>query len=282
MKLAIVTDSTCDLRQAKLEELQIRRTPLYVNFNDKVHKDWIEITPMEIIEGVQNGADMPKTSQPTPADFEATYNEAIAAGAEQILCVTIGSDLSGTFQSATIAADLVDAPVTVFDSRFVSMGIAAMVIRAAEMRSEGKSLEEIVTVLEHIRDNGKLCFTVANLEFLQKGGRVGRASALIGGLLNIKPILSIQDSAVEPIGRARGSKKALKMMLAEIESFVQENSGQAVVRHVYVGDESVLNDIRAALEKSDLNVDDRGGYEMGAVVACHGGPGTYGFFLHTE
>ena len=282
MKLAIVTDSTCDLRQAKLDEIQVHRTPLYVNFQGKAHKDWIEITPMEIIEGVQAGADMPKTSQPTPADFEATFNEAIAAGAEQILCITIGSDLSGTYQSATIAADLVDAPVTVFDSRFVSMGIAAMVIRASELRAQGKNLEEILKVLEGIRDNGKLCFTVANLEFLQKGGRVGRASALIGGLLNIKPILSIQDSAVEPLGRARGSKKALKMMLAEIESFVNENEGQAVLRHVYVGDESVLNDIRAVLAKSDLNVDDRGGYEMGAVVACHGGPGTYGFFLHSE
>jgi len=282
MKLAIVTDSTCDLRQAKLEEIQVYRTPLYVNFKGGVHKDWIEITPMEIIEGVQAGADMPKTSQPTPADFEATFNEAIAAGAEQILCITLGSDLSGTYQSATIAADLVSVPVTVFDSRFVSMGVAAMVIRASEMRAEGSSLDDIVKVLEGIRDNGKLCFTVANLDFLQKGGRVGRASALIGGLLNIKPILSIQDSAVEPLGRARGSKKALKMMLAEIENFTKENTGQVVLRHVYVGDESVLNDIRDALAKSDLNVDDRGGYEMGAVVACHGGPGTYGFFLHTE
>ncbi len=287
MKLAIVTDSTCDLRQAKLEEIQVYRTPLYVQFNDKNHKDWIEITPSEIIAGVQAGADMPKTSQPTPTDFQSTYHQAISEGAEQILCITIGSDLSGTHKSAVMAADMVDVPVTIFDSRYVSMGIAAMVIRANDMRANGSSLEEIVSELERIRDNGKLCFTVANLDFLQKGGRVGRASALVGGLLNIKPILAIKDSAVEPIGRARGAKKALKMMVAEIESYVEEAKStfadkQVVIRYVYVGDESALEGLRQAVSDSDLNIDDRGSYEMGAVVASHGGPGTYGFFLHSE
>lgn len=282
MKLAIVTDSTCDIHEAELGRLGVMRVPLYVNFKNKVFKDWVEISPKEIIEGVAAGAALPSTSQPSPQDFESSFKQAIAEGAESILCVTISSALSGTFQSATIAANTVSVPVTVFDSQAASIGLGDMLKQASSMRAKGTDLSQIVKALEHIRDTNYLLFTVANLDYLQKNGRIGGAQALLGSLLNIKPILTIEAGKVAAAGRARGSKKAIKELVDRSKAYAASHPRPLKISFLHVQDEAAAETMRTELKASGLNYEDMGTYEIGAVIACHVGPGTFGLYMHTE
>jgi len=283
MSLAIITDSTCDLTARQLAQLHVRRVPLYVHFRGETYKDWVEITPAELIRGVQEGADMPTTSQPTPEDFAGAFRAAVADGAERILVVTISAELSGTHQSATLAAKDAPVPVTVFDSRHASLGAAYMVQRAAAMRDDDRSVDDIVAALETIRDRNLLIFTVGSLEFLQKGGRIGRASAMLGSLLNIRPLLTLENGVVAPAGRARGAKKALREMVSRLASYREAHpDGELVLSFVHIQDEDSVATLRAAIEAEGIAFRDHGLYEMGAVIGVHVGPGTYGMYAFAD
>jgi DegV family protein with EDD domain len=218
MKLAIVTDSTSDLRADEVERLGVRTVPLYVHFKGKSHRDWVDITPKDIVDGVKAGADLPTTSQPSPKDFEDAYAAAAAEGAEHILTITISSEFSGTFQSCNLARAASPVPVTTYDSRNASMGIGNLVRIASEMRAEGADLETIIAELDRVRDTLLVLFSVGTLDFLLKGGRVSRASALLGGLLNIKPIITVTDGKIVPFGKVRGTKKAIAELIAQFRA----------------------------------------------------------------
>ncbi len=282
MKLAIVTDSTCDLSQSRLKELSVYNVALYVNFKDKIHKDWLEINPKEIIEGVLAGASLPKTSQPTPADFEVAYKTATQVEAEEVLCLTISSGLSGTYQSAKLASQSLSVPITVYDSRSTSLGLGAMVEKAATMREAGANLAEILDTLNNMRDKGVIYFTVGGLEFLQKGGRIGKAKALVGSLLNVKPILELREGTIGPLGRARGTKKALKELIRQISVYAGKHKGRLIAHFVHVQSLESLEGFQKALAESGIVYENRGDYEMGSVIASHVGPNTYGVCLHIE
>jgi DegV family protein with EDD domain len=282
MNLAIITDSTCDLTQSELDKLRVTRVPLYVRFKGGMHKDWIEISPKVIIDGVAAGAEMPSTSQPSPQDFESAYKAAVEKGADSILCMTISSELSGTFQSANLAKASAGVPVTVFDSRAASVGLGDMAKKAAELRDQGASLEHILKAISHIRDTNKVFFTVETLNFLQKNGRIGKAQALLGGLLNIKPILGLNDGKIEPVGRARGTKKAIKELVDQTQAFIASHPGNLVVSFIHIQDPSAAETMRQALKEAGLKFKDQGIYEIGAVIASHVGPGTFGMYMHTE
>ena len=276
--LAIITDSTCDLPEAELKDLKIYRVPLYVNFKGEVYKDWLEINPHDIVEGVAAGAAIPSTSQPSPQDFTEAFEAAVTRGATEILCVTISSQLSGTYQSASVAAEDAPVPVHVFDSLAASLGIAMMLKRAAELRDQGAEIATILDELTHIRAQAMLRFTVGNLDYLKKNGRIGGANALLGSLLNIKPILSVVDGRVEPVGRVRGTKKALQTMLGDLKGLSEK--GTPFVYFLHIQDLPAVEVLRQELEKSGLEYRDGGTYEIGAVIAAHVGPGTYGFYAY--
>lgn len=281
--LAIITDSTCDLREEELKSLNVKRVPLYVNFKGEVYKDWVEISPKELVAGVADGADIPSTSQPSPADFASSYKEAIAEGASQILVITISSLLSGTFQSANIASEDIEVPVTVFDSKAASLGVGAMVKKAVKMRDAEKSVENITTVLEKMRDsNHFLVFTVKNLDFLQKNGRIGGASALLGGLLNIKPLLGVINGKVDSLGRARGEKKAFKEIVKKIKQFRDSHEGIMQIFFLHIQKEDAADKLRQAVIDSGIDFVDEGSYEIGTVIACHVGPGVYGAYMNID
>ncbi len=282
MNLAIITDSTCDLPAEKLKALGVERVPLYVNFKGGVFKDWLEIGPKEIAEGVEGGADMPTTSQPSPQDFTDAYQEAIQNGADEILCITISSALSGTYQSANVAKESVDANVHVFDSQAASVGIAMLVQRAVTMRDEGSGMDAIMRELERIREQSLLRFTVGSLDFLQKNGRIGGAQALLGGLLKIKPILGLVEGRVEPVGRVRGEKKARSEIVSQTQEYASKEGGTPVVYFLHIQDLEAAGELQKQLEASGLEFRNAGTHEIGAVIASHVGPGTYGVYLYTE
>jgi len=282
MKLAIIIDSTCDLDAQELERLGVERVPLYVNFQGKTHKDWLDITPADIIAGVSQGADLPTTSQPSPQDFADVYAMAVAAGADQVLAICITAELSGTYQSATIAAEGAGVPVKVFDSRAASLGHGEMARAAAAMRDRGDSLDEILRALETIRDTNFVLFTVGTMEYLQKGGRIGRASAMLGSLLNIKPILTLEDGRIAPLSRARGVKKAQQEMVDRFKAYVEAAAGPVIANLIHIQDETAAEGLRQALDSAGVEFTLAGVHEIGAVIGSHVGPNTFGIYAHLD
>lgn len=278
--LAIVTDSTCDLTAAELAQLDVRRVPLYVAFQGKTHKDWVEIQPKDIIAGVQAGADLPSTSQPSPEDFSVAYREAIAAGATEILVVTISSPLSGTFQSANLAAKDAGVPVSLVDSRGASAGVGWLVRQAVAMRKAGRGREDIAAALDALKVHQMVLFSVGTLDFLQKGGRIGRASALLGGLLNIRPILTLEEGKIAPAAKVRGTKKAIAEIVDRIRAHAAAHPGRLVLDFLHIQDEAAAQTLRQAVRDAGIDFQDGAVYEIGAVIAAHVGPGTFGVYAH--
>ncbi len=280
--LAIIIDSTCDLTEDELAALDLYRVPLYIRFKEQTYKDWGEIGPKDILEGVKAGAELPKTSQPSPQDFEVAYRDVVAAGATEILCLTVSAELSGTLQSATLAIDSAGVPVTVFDSRSSSLGLGDLGKEASRLRAEGADLQTILKALEHIRDTNLVLFTVGNLEFLQKGGRIGGASALLGSLLNIKPILGLEDGSIVPVGRARGSKRALREVVERLQAHHASHPGELVVSFIHTLDIGAVEKLQAAIDAAGIAYENGGIYDIGPVIATHLGPGSYGLIAHTK
>jgi DegV family protein with EDD domain len=280
--LAIITDSTCDLSAERLAEWGVQRVPLYVNFQGSVHRDWIDIDPGAIIRGVQAGADLPKTSQPSPEDFAAAYRTAIEGGATEILVVTISSPLSGTHNSASLAAQGAGVPVTVVDSQNASAGLAALVRQAVRMRAAGASRSAIAATLEGMRAHMMVLFSVGTLEFLAKGGRIGRAQALLGGLLNVRPILTLEEGKIAPAAKARGTKKAIAEVVARVQAHAQAHPGELVVDFLHIQDVAAAHAIREALRAAGVTFTEGEIVEIGAVIAAHVGPGTFGVYAHVK
>jgi len=280
MNLAIVIDSTCDLDATELSSIGVERVPLYVNFQGKMHKDWLDITPADIIAGVAQGADLPTTSQPSPQDFSEVYAKVAAAGADRILTICITSELSGTYQSATLAAESASVPVTVFDSRAASLGHGEMARAAAALRDRGASLDDILAALTTIRDTNFVLFTVGTMEYLQKGGRIGRASAMLGSLLNIKPILTLEDGRIAPLSRARGTKKAQQEMVDRFKAYVEASKGPVVANLIHIQDQTAATGLRQAIDAAGIAYTVNGVHEIGAVIGSHVGPNTFGIYAH--
>lgn len=278
MKVAIVTDSTSDL-QARAAQMGVEVVPLYVNFKGKIHKDWVEITPADIFEGVKAGAGMPSTSQPSPADFKTAYEHALQK-ADHVLSIHISSKLSGTVGSANLAAQEFPGKVTVFDSLAASMGIGMMVERAKELMDQGADLQQVLVELERIRSDHIVRFTLATLDYLKKNGRIGGAQALLGGLLGIKPILTVKEGKVEAAGRARGEKKALAEMVESLKTWA---AGRQKIRiyYLYNAEESDVAAFKAAMQATGLPLEERMTSSIGGVISTHTGPGLYGYYAYS-
>ena len=279
MKVALVTDSTADLPKPLREGLGVRVVPLYVNLGGRIYKDWEEISPAEIFQRVREGTGFPTTSQPSPEDFQRTYQEALMA-ADHVLSLHISAKLSGTVQSATLAAQDFPGRVTVFDSQAASLGIGMMVLRAHELLSQGHTLEEVLSELDRIRKDHFVRFSVATLEFLKRGGRIGGAQAFLGTLLGIKPILTLKEGRVEPAGRARGERKAREEILRDFQTWAQ---GRKRIRAFFLfsAEENAVKELKEMVLSAGLPVEEALVSELGAVIASHTGPGTYGFYAYS-
>ena len=276
MTIAIVTDSTSDLSPEMQEKYGIRSVPLYVLFDGKMHKDGIEIHTDELFQGMKAGKKLPSTSQPSPAEFAAVYREALK-DADEVLSLHISGQLSGTVGSARLAAQDFGSQVTVLDTKSVSMGLGMRAIRAAQMAQEGKSMAEIISALELVSHKADIRFTVDTLDFLKLNGRIGGGAALLGGLLNIKPILVVKNGRVESGGRVRGHKKAMSDLIEHARKYIAAEGGARVAFMYTPGGEQYLAEVRSGLAGADF--DDLGEHEIGAVVATHAGPGTIGMTL---
>ncbi|GGL83522.1 degV domain-containing protein [Deinococcus aerolatus] len=276
MTIAIVTDSTSDLSPELCAQHGIVSVPLYVLFDGRMHKDGTQITPPELFAGLRAGKKTPSTSQPSPAEFADVYTKALES-ADQVLSIHISGQLSGTVGSARLAAQDFGDRVTVLDSGSVSMGLGMRALRAAELAQAGKTTPEIVAELERVARAADIRFTVDTLDFLRINGRIGGAQALLGGLLNIKPILVVKKGRVESGGRVRGHRKAIQDLVEYTRKYVAAHGGARVAFMSTLGGEESVQEVRAGL--GGLDVLDLGNHGIGAVVATHTGPGTAGVTL---
>jgi DegV family protein with EDD domain len=271
---AIVLDSTADYPEGPERYPNWRVVPLYVRFGEESHRDYVDLGPAEFYERLATAGELPKTSQPSPGDFAAVYEE--LAGYERVLSLQISATLSGTFASAASAAAEL-AAVRVIDTRTVSAAIAILAFAVQRRLERGTTDEEVDALVERYRREHELLFTLDSLDFLARGGRIGRASALAGGLLNVKPILTIRDGEVVPLKRVRGSQKAF----AEFEALLEAGSVDAPSLRVGVA-HAAAPDRLAAVEELVRRVRPSAQVEvatsLGAVVGTHAGPGTVGLF----
>ncbi|MGH2977123.1 MAG: DegV family protein [Gaiellaceae bacterium] len=214
---AIVLDSTADLPDAADRFPNWRVVPLYVRFGDESLRDGVDIDSAEFYERLRESSVFPTTSQPTPGDFLARYEE--LGGYERIFSLHVSARVSGTFASAEAAsAELGDGRVRVVDTETASASITLLALAIQRRLERGTTDEEIDALVERYRRERGLLFTVDTLEFLQRGGRIGKAAAFAGTLLHVKPILSIRDGEVEPVERVRGERKAFAELAAALET----------------------------------------------------------------
>ncbi len=276
MRIALVTDSTADLPPEQAARAQARVVPLYVHLGGNTYRDGVEITAGQVIEAMKQGTEPPTTSQPTPEDFKAAYAEALEE-ADKVLSIHISSKLSGTVQSARMAAESFPGQVEVFDTLQASAGVGTLVLFARELLDLGLGLEAVLEKLRRARDGSILRFTVASLEFLKKNGRIGGAQALLGTLLKIKPILTLKDGRVEPAGKARGEKKALAEMAKALAEWAQGKKDPRIA-YLFAADADAVEPLKARVQELGLSPKELYTGELGAVISSHVGPGTYGFF----
>ena len=274
---AVVLDSTADFPDAPARYANFRVVPLYVRFGDESFKDYVEIDPRRFYDRLAVVAELPTTSQPTPADFLAVYEE-LASKYERILSLQISSTLSGTFASAQSAADVLGgSKVRVIDTRTVSASLALLAIGVQQRLERGTTDDEIDAFVEQYGRTHHLLFTVNTLDYLAKGGRIGKAAAFAGNLLNVKPILTIRDGEVVPLKRVRGNQKAF----AEFKSVFESTSTDSPYLKVGIA-HAAAPERMEALRKLVRDVRPQADIEMmttlGAVVGTHAGPGTVGFF----
>ena len=273
---AIVLDSTADCPDPQARHANWRMVPLYVRFGDETFREYVDLSPEDFYRRLRESPEPPRSSQPTPADFTAVYEE--LAGYEKVLAVLLSAKLSGTLESARLAAESAgDARVTLVDSGVICGG-AVILADALQRRLErGTTEEELLAVVERFKRTRGLLFTVETLEYLVRGGRVGKASGLAGQLLNVKPILHFDDGEVAPLKRVRGRAKAL----AEFESLFLEATEDSPDLHVGVGHADAPEDaaklverLRTARPAASLDIVTN----LGPVIGTHGGPGTLGLF----
>ena len=274
MAVRIVTDSTADIPLPVAESLGITIVPLTVSFGNESYLDGVELDNETFFQKLQASKTLPKTSQPPPGAFQEAFMRLIDEGADSIVAILLSSKLSGTYQSAVTARDTLTeeykrVPIELIDSSSVSMGVGYTAMQAAQEAKQGVSLE---TIKEHAVDRlerTRILFALDTLEYLSKGGRIGGASALVGNILSIKPILSFKEGTVVPIERPRTSAKAY----ARISQLVAE-AGPLEHTNIVASDEIVaqqLADVLAPVYPGEIQH-----YKVGAVIATYSGPAVAG------
>jgi DegV family protein with EDD domain len=270
MAIKIVTDSTADLPPGAAEELGITVVPLYVRFGDEVLRDRVDISEDQFYHRLTHDPVHPGTTQPTPKDFAEVYRK-LAQEGDGILSVHISGKLSGTYNSALQAREIVGdgCPIEVIDSLWTSIALGIMTMEAAEMASKGATLQQIA---DNVRDSIpriRLLGMFDTLKYLYLGGRIGKGKALMGSMLNVKPLLALQDGEMVPVGRARTRSKGIEKLQAFVEG-ASDIQDLIVVHSTTPEDAEALADSCGSFFPRERIVIAR----LGAVLGVHTGPGT--------
>jgi DegV family protein with EDD domain len=276
-KVRVVTDSGADLRSLA-EELGVTVVPLKMHFGERLYVDCVDFTPQQFFKELLASTTIPRTSQPSPGDFVDVYRRLAAEGVKTIVSVHLSAKLSGTLQSAVLAKSMVpEVEVLPVDSLSASWGLGMQVIEAARAANAGKSAAEIVSLVEALSRRVHIYFTLDTLEYLQKNGRIGRAQALLGTLLSVKPILTLEDGEIAPADKVRGRSRVIPRLLEiAAEKVPPKSKVRLTVIHSMAEEEAAT--LKAALERQYDVVEGRVSW-VGAMIGCHTGPGLLAFCM---
>jgi len=277
-KIRIYADNACDLDRNILDENDISLLYITVTVQGRTYRDRLDLSPGEFYKMLEDPAVFPTTAQINPAEFQAEFEKVLKESDDEIIYIAFSSGLSGTYQSACIARDMLDPQrITVIDSKSASVGYGLTVLRAARAVQAGKSKAEVISEIEDNIKRIQHIFIVGNFDMLKRGGRVNAASAVIGNLLNIKLILHFVDGKIVPLEKIHGLKKAKKRMLDIMEERGSDIQNQLIgINH--------SNDLEGALLIQELIREKFGCQnfiisEIGAVIGSHVGAGTYSVFF---
>jgi DegV family protein with EDD domain len=279
MAIKLVTDSTAYLPEETIRNHGIEVVPLCVHFGAEEFKEGVELSNEEFYTRLQAVQELPTTSQPSAGAFYEVFEKLTAEGHE-IVTITISSKLSGTWNSAMAAKEMLpDAKITVIDSLSTSVGLQLMVEAAARAIDSGATHQEVVDKLEDMREKMYVLFVVDTLEYLAKGGRIGNARAFLGTLLKVKPILVLQDGAIEPLEQVRSKRKAQARMLSLVEERIDGRDGgvELGLTHALVPDDarSLARELCDRVGCEDVIIND-----LGPVIGTHTGPGVVGVAVY--
>lgn len=270
MSVKIITDSGSDMMHVKNDRLSV--VPLTIRFGQEEFKDDVDLSHHAFYEKLVEEDTIPQTSQATPYEFAQVIEEARKDG-DEVIVITLGSKLSGTHQSATLAASEFD-DVYVVDSENVTLGEKALVSYALQLAEEGKDARTIVDILNKEKKNIRLIALLDTLEYLKKGGRISGATAAVGTLMNVKPVIAIENGEVVTLGKARGSKKGNNMLREQVE----KSGGIDYSKPYYVGytglDSSLAD--KYVVDSRNLWEDpakEPEVHSVGGAIGTHAGPG---------
>ena len=272
MTIHIVTDSASDISLEEAKELGIEIVPLSVRFGEAEYTDLIDLSVSDFYQKMSESDLLPSTAAPSPGAFEAAFKRCVEAGAEGVVCINLSLALSATGQAAQLAADALVDTVTVkcIDSKSITSGLGTIIRKAASAAKAGKSMDEIVSLVEGLASKTRIFATLDTLENLKKGGRIGGAKAMVGTMLQFKPCLDLSSGEVVEAGRQRTRKKSL-MWLKE----VLENEGEITDLCIIHGDapdvEEFADLISDLVPQENIRIN-----QLGAVIGTHGGPRVLG------
>ena len=276
---AIVVDSTADFPQAPERYPNWRIVPLYVRFGEQSFRDYVELGPDDFYARLRGSPVVPTTSQPTPGDFHTAYEE--LSGYERVYSLHIAGALSGTVESARAAASELGDRVRVVDTETASAAVAMLGLAIQRRLERGTTDEEVEALVRRHRRDSQLIFTLDTLDYLARGGRIGRASAWAGELLKVKPILTIRGGEVIPLKRVRGNRRAFQEFITAFEAGSREGPDlRAAIAHADAPDraEALRELVRRTRPQAQLELVTT----LGPVVGTHSGPGTVGLFWFAD
>lgn len=278
-KIKIVTDSTADLSEDMIGELDIHVVPLSIFIEGETYLDRVDLSPEMFLEKMKASDELPKSSQPSAGVFAELYDE-LGKDGSKVISIHMTGGMSGTVRSAESAAEITDTDVTVVDSRFISRGLGFQVIEAARLAREGKGVEEILKAITEIREKTQLYVVVDTLENLVKGGRIGKGKAMIGSLLNIKPIASLAGGEYTPVAKVRSHTQIVKFL---VQQFMEDVKGKTIkgVGLCHADGLALAQNLKSKIaEKTGYDQFDIG--VTTPIISTHTGIGAIGFTYYTD
>jgi len=270
MTVKIVTDSTSDLPVQLAQELGITVVPVYLRFGEKVYRDGVDISQDELYQKLVASPVHPATSQPSPADFADVYNR-LSGETDEIVSIQVTSKLSGTYNSALQGRELVKAgcQIEVVDSLSVSMGLGLITVAAARLAEAGESLPAVMEEIRQAIPSIRLLAVFDTLKYLLLGGRIGKVKALLGSMLNVKPLLTVRDGELLPAGLARTRSKGIDRLFDLVKNAL--NIQELAIVHSTTPDEagSLKERIASIFDRERIHI-----ARLGPALGVHGGPGT--------
>ena len=278
MTIKIVTDSTADLPDTLTDELDLTVVPEYLRFGDEVFRDRVDISEDDFYQRLLNGPVHPKTAQPTPQDFASIYNK-LSNEADGIISIHLSSKLSGTYGSAVMGKKIMGkgSPIEIVDSQTVSIALGLVVVRAAKMARSGMSLHQIVEELGQTIANVHMLILFDTLKYLAKGGRIGKAKALLGSVLSVKPLLTTRDGELVPSGQVRTRSKGMDQLLNFVKN-AREIQDLAILYNTTPDEARALAERTSSLFPKERMILAR----VGPALGVHSGPGILAIALREK